>query len=277
MFQDIDPYEITYDPGRTGPEEGDHVVFMKDGLVLLEVNGSSLAVPTYGEVKQDLGGNADGLVYLFSVDGAAWYYSPERPEAVARFVYTNIRTVRFLEPPFLAFVSATAYHFALWYENNRYCGKCSGPMRSKEDERALHCPTCGLVKYPKINPAIIVGVTDGDRLLLARNARGEYRKYCLIAGFVEPGETLEAAMAREVMEETGLRIANPRYHKSQPWAFSQSILMGFFADLQGDPTVNLDSGELSEVRWFHRSEIPAEDTSFSLTWDMIETFRDGGA
>lgn len=275
MFQDIDPHRITYEPGREQPREGDRVVFLKQGLVLLGTDAGALALPEYGQARRALGEATRGLIYMFSVDGAGYHYSPDPAEPFARFAYDRIGVVRSLGPPLPAFAAATAFHIASWYGNNRYCGQCAGPMLPKAGERALHCPVCGLVKYPRISPVVIVGVRDGERLLLARAAKGEYKGYGLVSGFVEPGETLEAALAREVMEETGLTVAGARYYKSQPWAFSESLLMGFFADLRGGGAVRLDSGELSEARWFSREELPADESRFSLTWDMIQAFRNG--
>jgi NAD+ diphosphatase len=275
MFQDIEPHKLTYDHDPGEPHDTDQVLFLRDGRVLLAAEAGRLALPTLGEVRGALRDAPRSLIYLFSVDGAGYYYCPEATGEIGPFVYGNIRIVRNLRPSLLAFASATAFHIADWYAHNRYCGRCSGPMRPRDKERAVVCPGCGAVKYPRISPVVIVGVRDGDSLLLAKNSGGEYRNYGLIAGFVEPGETLEAALAREVMEEVGLKIANARYYKSQPWAFSQSILMGFFADLRGERTITLDTAELSEAGWFSRPEIPADEARFSLTWDMIQAFRNG--
>ncbi|MCL2610926.1 MAG: NUDIX domain-containing protein, partial [Defluviitaleaceae bacterium] len=122
------------------------------------------------------------------------------------------------------------------------------------------------------SPVIIVGIIDGERILLTKYASG-YDRYALVAGFVEIGETLEDAVRREIKEEVGLNVCNIRYYKSQPWAFSQSLLMGFFADVYGDDNVTIDKRELSEATWFHREDIPKGYTTISLTWTMIEAFR----
>ena len=187
--------------------------------------------------------------------------------------YHGIRFFRDANPSWLCFGGATAVHLARWYELNRFCGKCAGRMINVKDERALSCPDCGLVVYPRINPVVIVGITDGDRILLTKAANSEYTNYALIAGFMEIGETFEDTVRREVMEEVGLKVKNIRYYKSQPWAFSESILTGFFADVDGNTLPVLDGRELSEARWFSRDEINAENAPFSLTWELIEKFR----
>lgn len=275
MFQDIAPHRISYDPGHHAPAGSDHVFFLKQGRVLLKLGDAAPVVPTYDDARGLLAGKTPDSVYLFSVDDVAYYACPEQPEESGPFAYGPMRLLREVKPDFAAFAGATAFHFAHWYGVNRYCGSCGGPMAAKDDERALCCPGCGMVKYPRISPVVIVGITRGEDLLLAKNATGEYRDYGLIAGFVEPGETLEAAAAREVMEEVGLKVTNLRYYKSQPWAFSQSLLMGFFGDLDGQGEVTLDGRELAEARWFERMELPMNDAiRFSLTWDMIHAFRE---
>lgn len=275
MFQDIDPHKLTYHRGQGLPGEKDHILFLSQGRVLLKADGATLALPTCGHARRALRGWAGRTVYLFSVDGANYYYALDEVDAFEPFAYQGIRVVRTHTPRLLAFACATAFHLATWYDNNRYCGRCAGPFLPREDERAVSCPRCGAVKYPRISPVIIVGIRNGESLLLTKDAAGEYTNYALVAGFVEPGETLEMAMAREVMEEVGLEITNARYYKSQPWAFSQSLLMGFFADLHGEPAITMDPGELSEALWVPRCDIPADDTRFSLTWDMIHAFRNG--
>lgn len=130
------------------------------------------------------------------------------------------------------------------------------------------------MEYPKISPAIIVGILDGTRILMTRYSLGPYRKYALVAGFMEIGETLEDTVRREVMEEVGLRVKNIRYFKNQPWAFSDSLLVGFFADVDGSPKVTLDQTELAEATWFEREHMPPGGSSnISLTYEMIEAFR----
>ena len=137
------------------------------------------------------------------------------------------------------------------------------------------CPRCGLIEYPKICPVIIVAVTDGDRLLLTRYAGRPYRGDALIAGCVEIGETVEDTVHREVMEEVGLRVKNLRYYKSQPWAFTDTLLMGYYCELDGDGAITLDRSELREGFWQRRDEITPRDSDVSLTAEMVERFRLG--
>jgi NAD+ diphosphatase len=123
-------------------------------------------------------------------------------------------------------LSGVALHLKNWYEDHRYCGKCGSKTYHKADERALVCPDCGHLMFPKISPAIIVAIISGDRILLARNASFRDGFFSLVAGYTDVGETI----AREVREEVGLTISNVRYYKSQPWAFSCSLMLGFIAE-----------------------------------------------
>ena len=129
-------------------------------------------------------------------------------------------------------------------------------------ERALGCESCGQVTYPTVSPAVSVAITQGDRLLMARNARGAFHHFSLIAGYVEPGESLEDTVHREVMEEVGLRVKNLRYVGSQPWGLSQSLMVGFHAGWGGGSP---QESELAEARWFHRSEIAPQPPQLSFS------------
>ena len=139
----------------------------------------------------------------------------------------------------------------------------------------LKCPSCGQMEYPKISPAVIVGVTDGDRLLLTKYAGRTYKKYALVAGFAEIGESIEDTVRREVREEVGLELGDLHYYKSQPWSFSDTLLLGFFAELKGSDEICLQEDELSAGEWFSRENIVPDDDTSSLTNEMIRIFREG--
>lgn len=175
----------------------------------------------------------------------------------------------------LPFAAFTALHLARWYATHRYCGRCGSAMHHAQNERALVCPACGHVCYPVIAPCVIVAVTNGDRLLLTRYAGPRSGHFVLVAGFTEIGETSEQTAAREVMEETGLRIRNLRYAGSQPWGLSGTLATGFFAELDGPDTIRLDTSELSEARWVRRADIPPCPDTASLTMTMISRFARG--
>ena len=160
-----------------------------------------------------------------------------------------------------------------WYENNHFCGKCGKELLRNENERKLQCPACGNEVFPRINPAVIVAVSHGDELILTKYAGREYKKYALIAGFAEFGETIEQTVQREVMEEVGIRVKNLRYYKSQPWGFSGSLLFGFFAEAEGDLTIYRQEDELAEAMWVPAEEIVLDIEEISLTREMMQVFQ----
>ena len=188
--------------------------------------------------------------------------------------YENVTIFRTADSRHTAFAGITGHHLFHWYQTNKFCGRCGQSMLPDRKERMLFCPACHNMVYPRISPAVIVGVTHGDKILMSKYAGRAYTRYALIAGFTEIGESAEQTVKREVMEEVGLKVKNIRYYKSQPWAFSGSLLLGFFAELDGDDeTITLDTDELSEAGWFTRDEIDLEDDNLSLTREMILKFK----
>ena len=172
------------------------------------------------------------------------------------------------------FAVFTAYHLWKWYSANRFCGACGKTTEHSRSERALICPECGNTIYPRINPAVIIGVTNGNRLLITRYRRG-YAHNALIAGFTEIGETVEETVSREVMEEAGLRVKNIRYYKSQPWGVASDLLMGFFCEVDGDTDIHMDDNELKYAAWLRPEEIELQPNNYSLTNEMMNLFKDG--
>ena len=189
--------------------------------------------------------------------------------------YEPVRMLRQSVAREICYCIMTAWHLYNWYRVNRYCGSCATPTLHDGRERMLRCPNCGNMIFPRIAPAVITAVTDGDRILLTKYAGRGHTSFALIAGFTEIGETVEQTVRREVMEEVGLKVKNLRYYKSQPWGIDGNVLMGFYCDLDGDDTIRLDERELSVGQWHHRDALPVEDDGFSLTREMIRVFGEG--
>ena len=193
------------------------------------------------------------------------------------FGFVASREFRAFSPKEAVFAAAVGESLHRWYGANRFCGRCGAPMADSETERARVCPACGLTVYPKICPAVIAAVTDGDRLLLTKYQGRAFKRFALVAGFNEIGESIEDTVRREVREETGLEVRNLRFYKSQPWVFTDSLLMGFWCELAGSDAITLQRSELSEAGWYRREEIPEDYSPISLTGEMIGLFRDGRA
>lgn len=162
-----------------------------------------------------------------------------------------------------------------WYDTTRFCGRCGEELVVDEHERMMRCPRCANLVYPRINPAVIVGVIDQerDRVLVARGVGRPLTSRSLIAGFAESGETIEETVHREVKEEVGLEVTNLRFYKSQPWPLSSSLLMGFFCDLAGSPEITVQEEELAFAEWVERDELPYDDTNYSLTREMMGVLK----
>ncbi len=169
----------------------------------------------------------------------------------------------------LAFVAGRAYHILRWDIHSRYCGTCSTELFHAQQERGKKCPNCGNKNYPRVVPAVITAIIKGDKILLARNARRGLPHYSLIAGFVEPGETLEECVHRETMEEVGLRIKNLQYFGSQPWPFPDALMVGYFAEYAGGK-ITPEPEEIAEAAWYAVDELPPLPGPLSLARRMID-------
>lgn len=187
----------------------------------------------------------------------------------------NKESFRYAEPQYLAFAGITGYQLNNWYRNRKFCGRCGHKMRHDEKERMMRCDHCGNMEFPKICPAVIIGVTDGDKILMSKYA-GEHIKNM---HFLQDLPRLEKQSRRlfsvKSWKKSGLKVKNIRYYKSQPWSFSDTILMGFYCDLDGEEAITLDQEELALAEWFQRDEIPVEPSRDSLTNEMIIKFKNG--
>ena len=276
MIQEIKPHRFRNEFHVKTPSPNSYFLYFQDGSILLE-HTDALKIPRFSELS-DSDAVKDHCDYLFSIDSAEYYLIDETSvtlsenEALALYKTSVIRD---LEPLWMAFAAANGAELHRFYSNNRFCGRCGTKSMKSRKERAIVCPACGNTIYPKIAPAVIVAITDGDKLLLTKYAGREYTRYALVAGYTEFGETLEETVRREVMEEVGLKVKNIRYYKNQPWAFSDSMLVGFFAELDGSPQIHLDETELSTAVWMKREDIPGDYTNVSLTHEMILLFKNG--
>ena len=263
MIQDIYPEQMDIAYRMAEPAADSPVMHFRQGkiTVVYDEKAEALRFPLFREYK-----SSPECAYLFSISGVPFFLAltgEEMPEAGERYsMHAGI------------FAAFTAYHLWNWYRTSRYCGACGAETVTDEKERAKVCPQCGNRIYPRINPAVIVGVTNGDRILITRYKNG-FRHNALVAGFTEIGETAEETVAREVREETGLRVRNIRYYKSQPWGIASDLLMGFYCEVDGDDTIHMDTGELRYAEWVSRNEIELQPSDYSLTNEMMRMFRDG--
>ena len=271
MIQDIYPSRFNNNYKAESPKADDTVlVFDEEGKVFADIRDHGIAFTTAEQIRAQL------PVYLFSIDDRSYFLAPsgdhDIPEGFEAYSLRQLRSSSCITGLFAAF---TAFHLWKWYNDNRFCGCCGEKMTADTSERALKCEACGNVVYPRINPAVIVGVINGDSLLITRYRRG-YGHNALIAGVVEIGETLEQTVAREVSEEAGIRVKNIRYYASQPWGMASDLLAGFFCELDGDENIRMDEGELKYAQWTKREDIELQPGGdISLTNEMMRMFKEG--
>jgi NAD+ diphosphatase len=277
MIQDIAPRELRIEYEEKKPKKSDLICIFSGREILIRMEKEGLSLPTLKELQLP----EEKLRYLLStaeIEGAIeqslFLYQGEERLEIEGYSYQDIRRIRGKRPEDLVFALATAYHLSVWYRNNRFCGRCGNKMLHDQQERMVKCPSCGNMVYPKLMPAVIVGVTRGDKILVSRYAGRAYKGYALIAGFCEIGENFEQTVRREVMEEVGLKVKEIHYYKSQPWGFDQDLLAGFFCEVMGDPTIRMDENELSYAEWISREEMEKTmHDQVSLTGEMMEYFR----
>lgn len=275
MIQDIEPHCYHNEYQNRKAKAGDIALCYRDRETLI-LEGEQLAFPTLAQLEDSLEDIYERAVYLFAIDGHYYYMVPEiqkEPEGMRWVRLSYFRTAR---PMDQAFAAVTGHQLYDWYRHRRFCGGCGAPMIHSQKERMVHCPQCGLVEYPKICPAVIVGIVNGDKILLSKYAGREYKKYALIAGFAEIGESIEDTVRREVGEEVGLKVKNLRFYKSQPWSFTDTLLFGFFCQVDGDDTITMDDQELSVAQWVSREEVPDDPEGISLTREMMTVFKEKG-
>lgn len=284
MIQDIAPHKFDNAYRKQRPEAEDFALFIKEGKTLLmkqaekgnEKTEDSLVIPTVQELSAYFPSAANQALYLFSIDSKAYFlFEDLKGDIPSCMELQGTQYFRMMKPDYQAFAAITATQLSRWRDSRRFCGHCGTATVHSETERAYLCPSCGQIEYPKISPAVIVAITDGDRLLMSRYRDRPYRGYALIAGFVEIGESFEQTVSREVLEEVGLKVKNIRYFKSQPWAFTDTEMIGFFAELDGDDTIVLEEDELSEAAWYHRDEIPDDEVTISVGSEMKMAFKYG--
>lgn len=277
MIQDIWPSVFYNHFEDLVASEKDVAVYFREGKLLCfyDEKNKGLRFPCVSDFSNSKS------TYLFSIDKTKYFLIPEVtsiPEGLSVFSFYTPRQLRDmpLSSKVDIFAVFSAYHLWKWYDDNKFCGHCGKPLEHDTVERALYCPKCKSKIYPRINPAVIIGILNGDKILITKYRTG-YAHSALVAGFTEFGETLEQTVEREVMEEVGLKVKNIRYYKSQPWALAQDILAGFYCEVDGDDTIKMDEGELKYAEWVSREEVELQPNDYSLTNEMMKMFKSGAS
>lgn len=211
--------------------------------------------------------------YLGQVEGRSCYIAELTSDTVVPegMLVKDLRRLLGQIPDNLFFLVGKAFQILHWDRTHQYCSQCGTQMENKIDERAKLCPSCEFANYPRISPAIIVAITRGREILLAKGSRFPLGFYSVLAGFVEPGETFEECVQREVREEVGIEVKNIKYFGSQPWPFPDSLMVGFTAEhASGD--INIDKKEILDAGWFAVEKLPLIPGIGSIARRLIDWF-----
>lgn len=278
MIQDIAPLRLANEYQKKEVEKKSRILGFREKQIFLSNEGGQLTYPCYEEIEEvckEKKIEVPACQFLFSIGEEDFFLADVREiGSFKNYDYHDMFEIRSMKPKELVLAGATAWHLYVWYRDNQYCGRCGKALQHEEKVRALKCPVCGNLVFPKIAPAVIVAVTNGEYILMTKYANRQYKRYALIAGFTEIGETAEETVAREVMEEAGVKVKNIRYYRSQPWGFDSNLLLGYFCELDGDGTITMDEEELSVAEWVHYSEVPEDQEKLSLTREMMTYFRE---
>lgn len=286
MIQDIFPHVLNNAFVDKKPLNGDYLFCFYNNQLVLKEEDEGIILPiyesSYYQQKMD-------YIYLFSLDHISCFLciakktKDEKPfladtnylvRQSGYHVY-EIKQLKKILSQELYFISTVAEQVYRWLKSNHYCGCCRGIMQPSGKERALICKECGNIIFPNIPPAVIVAITNEDRILLAKGKHYGGSFYSLIAGYAEIGETLEQAVIREVKEETQLKVKNITYYTNQPWPTSGALMIGFTAELDGNDQIQLDEEELEEAKWFSRDNVPLRNSDYSIAACMIKAFKNG--
>lgn len=240
-----------------------------EGRMLVEVCGEELIPPRCVRLSE-FGLAPSRVQYLGTLDGAPVYAAEvAAPDAPRGMVWQGLRNLFGRFDEVLVGVASRAAQILEWDRTHQYCGRCGTPTVPRSDERARVCPSCRLSVYPRINPAIMVLITNGRQILLARKPSFPSNRFSALAGFVEAGESLEETVAREAYEEVGAQVRNIRYFGSQSWPFPNSLMIAFTAEYAGGD-IRPDGVEIEEVRWFAPDELPNVPDRISISRWLIE-------
>lgn len=267
--------EGTFLSSAGGPAEKTDPAYwfvFRERKMLCVVKGA-VSSPLFVRDIRDIGIEPIRELYLGMVDNIHCYAAEtgsitEPPEGMA---FRGLRNIHGSMDEILFKIAFRALHTIEWDGTDQFCSLCGSKNRRKYDERAKECPRCGHVSFPRISPAIIVLVERDGKALLARSPRFKEGLFSVLAGFVEPGETLEDAVRREVKEEAGIDVKNIRYFGSQPWPFPDSLMIGFTAEYAGGE-IRIDNNEILEAHWFSAEEMPEIPGTISISRALIDWF-----
>lgn len=267
--------DLLFNPSTIEPEDVEGLclwfIFQDGSLIILD-HDEEILIPQTERFEQT-GLDAERRHYLGTLQGQHCYAAEVKPGVSLPQGYQSmpLRQLLGLEDEFLFHLAGRAQQILTWDRDHQFCSRCGSQTRFHETDRAKHCDQCGYIQYPKISPCIIVLITRGDEVLLARSPHFPGRFYSTLAGFIEPGESIEEALRREVYEEVGLEVTNITYKSSQPWPFPHSLMIGFYAEYAGGE-IRIDDDEIEDAQWFPVDRLPLTPPEGSIAHDLIQEY-----
>jgi NAD+ diphosphatase len=240
--------------------------------LLVESSGENVSIP-FTTNPENLGIDVQRHLYVGTIGGRPCHAAEAEIRGQGRnnLRFQELRSLfARLEDEFYE-AALTAVHLVEWDKTYQFCCKCRGKLNTRDDIRAKECQECGRVEFPRLSPAIIVLIERGNTLLLARSRRFAGQFFSVLAGFVEPGESLESAVRREVKEETGISVQDIQYFGSQPWPFPDSLMIGFTARYESGEIV-IDGEEIVQAGWYRADNLPHIPGKLSIARKLIDWF-----
>jgi len=211
--------------------------------------------------------------YLGLLKGHQCYSAEVSPDTIAPegMAFSELRPLYNILDEDIFLLAGKAVQIVNWDRTHQYCGRCGHKTDTIQDERAKKCPACGLIGYPRLSPAVITAVLKENKILLSHNRSFRNNIHSIIAGFVEPGETLEECVEREILEEVGIQVKNIKYFSSQPWPFPNSLMIGFTAEYKSGE-ISVDGKEISEAGWYDVNSLPELPPKMSIAREIVDWF-----
>lgn len=240
--------------------------------MLVKVDNDKYSIPYLNSLQQ-LNISPVRTQYLGMLEGHPCYSAEISPDTSAPegLVFIDLRSLYGILEEDLFLLAGKAFQIISWDQSHQFCGRCGVQTQEQSGERAKICPKCGFISYPRICPAVITAILKEDKILLAHAKAFKGNIYSLIAGFLEPGETLEECVQREIMEEVGIKVKNAKYFSSQPWPFPNSMMIGFTAEYESGE-ITVDGEEISEAGWFGVDNLPELPSEVSIARKIIDWY-----
>ncbi len=264
-----DDFESLLTPPQGTSEDAWYFLFLDGQLVSVPSRG--MPEPIDGDAFRWLDVQVKCRHYLGEYRGNSCYAVEAEGSIPEGYAASDLRgwLGRVDSPIF--YLAGRAQQIIDWHNTHQFCGRCGAQTADHHNDRAKACPACGHIAYPRLSPSIIVLVRRDDEMLLARNANWPTGFYSTLAGFVEPGESVEQTLHREVLEEVGIRVSNLRYFGSQSWPFPNSLMLGYHADYAGGDIV-CQEGEIADARWFRFDDMPNVPPPTAISRWLIDAF-----